>query len=446
VRFLDEICAAAHLPTEPGERAVDVEGSGSLSSVFAVTDLAVASIGAAGVALANLVDPARPPKVTVNRDLASAWFAYSVRPDGWAPPPAWDDVAGDYETADGWIRLHTNTPHHKAAALKVLGTTADRAAVTAAVRTEHADDLEQAVVDAGGCAATMRSIDAWAAHPQGRAVHAEPLLSIERTTHGAPHAPVDPKRPLQHIKVLDLTRVLAGPVSTRLLAGWGAEVLRVDPPGWEEDAIVPEVTLGKRCARLDLRTATGLATFEQLLRGADVFVHGYRGDALANLGLSAEVRDQLRPGLVDVSLDAYGWSGPWRNRRGFDSLVQMSAGIADAPRESSNGPPRPLPVQALDQATGYLMATAVLSGLAFRQRDGRGSRWRASLARTAALLVGGGRTDPNTCISAPDPEPAIEHTVWGPARRLAPPISVAGAPLHWTGAARALGSDPPTWN
>ena len=196
------------------------------------------------------------------------------------------------------------------------------------------------------------------------------------------------QRPLQGIRVLDLTRILAGPVATRFLAGFGADVLRIDPIGWEEPGTVPEVVLGKRCARLNLKDPADRAVLEQLLGQADVMIHGYRPDALARLGLDADRRRALNPALVDVSLDAYGWTGPWHGRRGFDSLVQMSTGIADAGmRAAGSDRPVPLPCQAIDHATGYLMATAALRGLTERYASGVGSSARASLARTARVLV-----------------------------------------------------------
>ena len=170
-----------------------------------------------------------------------------------------------------------------------------------------------------------------------------------------------------------MTRVLAGPVATRFLAGFGAEVLRIDLPGWDEPAIVPDVTLGKHCARLDLRQPRDRNTWEGLLQAADVLVHGYRPGALAGLGLDAEQRRALCPGLVDVSLDAYGWDGPWRGRRGFDSLMQMSCGIAAAGMTMLNRDrPTPLPVQALDHATSYIMAAAAVRGLTDRLITGLG--------------------------------------------------------------------------
>jgi crotonobetainyl-CoA:carnitine CoA-transferase CaiB-like acyl-CoA transferase len=333
--------------------------------------------------------------------------------------------------------------------LRVLDTDADRAAVTAAVARWRADGLEAAIVDAGGCAATMRDLAAWAGHAQGRAVADEPLVDIEPADRGETAAwPVAPDRPLRGIRVLDLTRVLAGPVATRFLAGFGADVLRIDPPHWDEPAIVPEVTLGKRCARLDLRGAADRATFEALVRDADVLVHGYRPDALAGLGYDARRIRALRPGLVEVCHDAYGWSGPWKGRRGFDSLVQMSAGIAaEGMRRRGADRPVPLPVQALDHATGYLIAASAMRGLTRRITSGEGSRSRASLARTAAFLAGFPAHDAPGFAdeTVADLEAALEHTAWGPARRLRAPVEIEDCPVRWDLPACRLGSADARW-
>jgi hypothetical protein len=427
-------------------------GAGDLPATFAVTDLAAASIAAAGLAVSELIGTAgsRAPALSVDRRLASFWFATSIQPTGWSLPPAWDAIAGDYAAADGWIRLHTNAPHHRAAALAVLGTAAEKDAVGAAVARWQADDLEAAIVAQGGCAAAMRSAASWAEHPQGRAVAAEPLV-WSRPTEAAPSETrtIDPARPLSGIKVLDLTRILAGPVATRFLAGFGAEVLRIDPPDWDEPSLAPDVTLGKRCTRLDLHRPEDRDRLLDLIAEADILVHGYRPGALDRLGLGAEVRRRTRPGLVDVSLDAYGWTGPWAGRRGFDSLVQMSSGIAEAGmRHFGRDRPTPLPVQALDHATGYLMAAAAVRGLSQRLLNGTGSETRVSLARTAALLLTApalGETPAAAARTSADFGAETERTTWGPARRLLPPLALDGAAMRWDRPATALGTSPARW-
>jgi hypothetical protein len=432
---------------------VELTGQPGLESFYPVSALAVASIGAAGAAASELsVALGHGSRVVVvDRGLADAWFGFALRPIGWELPSPWDAIAGDYRTVDGWIRLHTNAPHHREAALRVLGVAADRTAVADAVAKWVAGELESTVVAEGGCAAELCSPGAWATHPQGAAVAAEPLVHNERTDRTAPDAAPSrwrptPARPLAGLRVLDLTRVLAGPVATRLLAGLGAEVLRIDPPDWDEPAIVPEMTLGKHAARLDAHHPADPDRLLELLAGADVLVSGYRADALERLGLGDAVRRSIRPGLVDVSLDAYGHTGPWATRRGFDSLVQMSSGIAAAGLDAGTPEkPTPLPVQALDQATGYLAAAAALAGLASRARDGVGVRSRLSLARTAVELEAAHGLATDAVAPAPDYHRTTLSTPWGAAELLPAPLSIGGAPLSWALPPRNLGSDSPLW-
>jgi hypothetical protein len=449
--FLSSMWAALRGPPDMASR-VEFVGSGALPSVFAVADFAAAAVGAAALTVSELLstDGMRSNQVTVSRKLASLWYGWSLQPVDWALPSPWDPIAGDYEASDGWIRLHTNAPHHRTAALAVLDATSDREAVARAVATWNACALQDAVVRAGGCAAAMQTLQKWRSHPQGSAVMAEPLVHIHHSAdRRASGWRPDSQRPLRGLRVLDLTRVLAGPVATRFLAGLGANVLRIDPPEWDEPAVVPDVTFGKHCARLDLRKASDRAVFERLLQDADVLVHGYRADALDALGMGADRRRELRPGLIDVSLNAYGWSGPWRNRRGFDSLVQMSSGIADeGMRRSARIRPTPLPVPALDHATGYLLAAAAVRGLTERLTASCGCAARLSLARTAALLVDGPGDDP--CREAvradeSDWQDELEQTDFGPARRLRGPVTIGGEALRWDLPAVRLGSSPAAW-
>ncbi len=425
-----------------------------LPSRFDVTGLLAASVAAVGDALAELIvaigaAPA-PPAVSVDARLASLWAGRSISPVGWDLPPVWDAVAGDYRARDGWIKLHTNLTHHRKAALGVLNAPVDRDAVAKAVATWDKDALEAAIVAAGGVAAAMRSRSEWHSHRQGAAVAAEPLVHWD-TPFPAPKAHWDwrAERPLAGLRVLDLTRVLAGPVSTRTLAGFGADVLRVDPPGWDEANVVPDITLGKRCATLDLSDPDHRATFETLVQGADLLVHGYRPDAIAGLGYDPKTLQALRPGLIEVTLDAYGWTGPWAERRGFDSLVQMSCGIAHAGMEWAGADrPTPLPVQALDHATGYLMAAAALVLLRRSVTGGGAGRARLSLARTGELLCAHRQGTVGTLgldHGLDDYTHTTEPTPWGPARRLRPALSVGGAAMVWDRPAADLGSSQPEW-
>ncbi|WP_037987763.1 CoA transferase [Thalassospira permensis] len=449
----DALNAALDLPG--GTNAlpdIKITGTDALPSFFAVTDLATASIGIAAamisryrcLATGDLAD------ITIDQRLTSKWFDMTIRPMGWELPPVWDAIAGDYQTADGWIRLHTNAPHHRAAALSVLGDYTDREALAPIVANWKSDDLETAIIAAGGCAATMRSLGDWQSHPQGVAIAAEPLIGWQHhgITAKSRHV-IRPNRPLAGIRVLDLTRVLAGPVAGRFLAAYGADVLRIDPPHWDEGAVIPEITLGKRCAGLDLKSTEDRKTFESLLAGADILLHGYRPDALPGLGYGADELRRINPGLIDVTLCAYGWTGPWAKRRGFDSLVQMSCGIADFGMKQADAPkPTPLPVQALDHATGYLMAASTIHALLLRSQTGQITTARHSLARTAHLLCQTAQpTRPQTI--APETEndiaPHLETTSWGKARRVRFPATIDGVAHGWDHPAGKLRTADPAW-
>lgn len=438
-RFAKEIEEALGADMTP---AVDVNESSpaELPSCFSTSDLAVSSIRSAAAELAELVGA---QTVALDCRMALRWFGMTLRPINWELPSTWDPVAGDYKTADGWIRLHTNAPHHRHAALRVLGCKADKRIVVEATQRWKRTELEQAVVTEGGAAVAIHELAEWAEHPQGRAVAAEPLIAWREV--GVATGSVC----LAGLRVLDMTRVLAGPVSTRFLGGFGAKVLRIDPPWWNEPGIEPEVTVGKRRAGLNLKIKADRQVFDALLARADILVHGYRPGALERLGYGEDQLRRLAPTLIDVSLSAYGWTGPWAGRRGFDSLVQMSCGIADEGMRRIGGErPVPLPVQALDHATGYLMAATVLRALRIRRATGRIFSGRLSLARTAALLIRQGARDfmgEELEQRAEDLVPEIEGTDWGPAQRLRFPVFIDGRGPNWQSPAGVLRSGRPKW-
>lgn len=318
-------------------------------------------------------------------------------------------------TADGWIRLHGNYPHHRDALLRVLGD----ADPLGAARSWRALELEDAIVAGGGCAAAVRTAGAWAASPQGQAVAPEPVRVVESDRPLQPAAEL----PASGIRVLDLTRVIAGPVGTRYLAALGADVLRIDPPAIPELPLqVADGTPGKRLLARDLR-AEPLRAGE--LDRFDVVVHGYRPGALAALGLSSDALAAEHPHLTVMQLSAWGVRGPWGTRRGFDSLVQAAAGIADALR-AADGAPGALPVQALDHATGYRIAAAALRGLASRARGGGAQHAQLALAQTAAELMAT-RSD----AGWPAVEAPLERLPDG-RQVVPPPGSLDGRPLSFT--------------
>ncbi|CAE6733606.1 Formyl-CoA:oxalate CoA-transferase [Paraburkholderia nemoris] len=377
-------------------RSVSLPGADpGLPSVYRVGALAQATIAASGLAAAEYhrLRTGRRQHVTVEmrRALASFRSERYLRIDDGPPPALRDPVMGFYATRDGrWIQLHTNFPHHLEGVLKVLGCANDRAAVAEAIRGWDGATLDQTLADAGLCAALIRTPDEWAALDQAKAIAGLPLFEIERIGD----APVEPpreagaERPLAGVRVLDLSRIIAGPVAGRALAQHGAEVLMVNGPHLPNIApLVIDNGRGKRSAVIDLRDAAGRETLTGLVSGADVFLQAYRPGALTARGFGPEELARVRPGIVYVSVCAYGHTGPWAARRGFDSLVQSASGIAFTEREAAGwDEPKHLPCQALDHATGYLAAFGAMAALARRATDGGSWHVRVSLAQTGRWL------------------------------------------------------------
>lgn len=446
--LLEAITRDLALPPGP----VAIQGRPTLSAAHPVSALATATFGVLGLAVGQLQRLRHQPwgEVVVHRMLADVWCGRQALALDRPFPPTWDPLAGDYRTTDGWIRLHTNAPRHRHACLRVLEVRPERGRVEAAVAGWAATDLETAVVQAGGAAAALRSAAAWAVLPQGLAVAEEPVIDVAVGTAwtGGPRAGTE-REPLAGVRVLDLTRVLAGPTATQLLAALGADVLRIDPPDWDEPGVLPMVMWDKRSARLGAKTEAGAARLRTLLSEADVLVHGYRPGALDGLGLDEDTRGRLRPGLVEVSLNAYGHTGPWAGRRGFDSLVQFSAGITDTETTAARSSvPVSLPVQALDFATGHLVAAAAVVGLTRREREGTGSHARLSLARTALLLqraagVKDRRPRPER-KAVPVPR-EVHDTPWGRVALAQLPLQQRGARLQLGELAVPLGLDDAEW-
>jgi len=364
-----------------------------------------------------------------------------------------------WRSADGWVRTHGNYPWHQQALLRALGTGDDPAAVGAAIGERSAEGVETDVVAAGGAAAAVRTSGQWRSHPHGQATAAQPLIG-GAVIEGAPPRRREPAgRPASGLRVLDLTRVIAGPVATRYLAALGADVLRVDPPHRPELPLhCYEGLPGKRSAILDARTPDGLSRLHQLLDGADILVQGYRPGALERFGLDTGSLADRHPGLVIVSLSAWGGPGPWSGRRGFDSLVQAASGIAMT--ESPDGDrPGALPCQLLDHGTGYLAAAAALEGVRRQSRTGGTHAFALSLAATATWLLSAATPEPvpgaaagpvpGAAASGTQP-PAGEYltTLWSggtPVTVVTPPGALDGHPLSWPSRLTAYGQDTPAW-
>ncbi|KAA9165954.1 carnitine dehydratase [Amycolatopsis acidicola] len=381
----------------PGAAVIE-GGEAVLPGPFRVAAAASASIAAATLAAGELLrlNGIEPGTVSVDTRHAAAAFRSEqyVRVDGEAPPGVWGGLSGDYRAADGWVKLHCNYPKHNAAARRALGIpdSADAAAEAVAKRT--AWDVQEAVVEAGGAAAAMRTRDEWLAHPQGQALADAPLVEFTPIAHSPARPLSTSDRPLGGVRVLELTHVIAGPVAGRALAAHGADVLQIGAAHLPRLRTLDiDTGLGKRSAFVDLRTGEGRARLWRLIAEADVLLQSYRPGALAALGFTPEKLAEARPGIVLVELDAYGWSGPWARRRGFDSLVQMASGIA---AETAVDKPRPLPAQALDHATGWLAAAAAMTGLRRRAAEGGSYRALLALASTGRWLDSLGRKENTT--------------------------------------------------
>lgn len=421
-----------------------------LPGTLPVSALLAESVGLVGIALARLCGLPLGQVDVIGR-LCAHWCLTSCKPIGWTPAEPWDPLSAVFRGGDGWIRLHTNAQHHKTAALWALGCDATKESVAEAISKKSVGELEDKIISEGGAAAMMIPLKDWQEHPQGRAVAQSPLVEWHEKPTGVPERlqriDFGTDRPLKGLRVLDLTRVLAGPVATRTLAGYGAEVLRIDPAGWDEAGILQDTTIGKHCAGLDLRNPDDRVQFEQLLAHADVLVHGYRPGAMEGLGYGPDEMDLINPARIDVSISAYGWQGPWGGRRGFDSLVQFSTGIADI-CSNSEGEPGKLPVQALDHAAGYIMAASILEALRLA-REGRIVSARTSLARVAWMLCEA-KDAPQPSASIQPPEEvdyleSVESSDWGDLMRLRPPLSVADAPMRWDIPSGNLRRHPAEW-
>jgi crotonobetainyl-CoA:carnitine CoA-transferase CaiB-like acyl-CoA transferase len=428
-----------------------------LPSSFAVGCAAQAGIAASALAAAELWHLRGGPRQQVAVDMRHAACEFRseryFRVDGRQSAEAWDKIAGAYVCGDGrWVRLHTNFAHHRDGVLKLLNCTYDKASVAHALKAWRAEEFEQAAADAGLVVAAMRSFDEWDRHPQGIAVNRLPVLSIEKIGDAPPRELPRAKRPLGGVRVLDLTRIIAGPVCGRTLAAHGAEVLLVTSP--QLPAIAPLVIdsgRGKRSCHIDLTQEAGHVALAELLSDADIFVQGYRPGGLQAQGFGPSEAAEIRPGIVYVSLSAYSHEGPWAGRRGFDSLVQTASGFNHAEGAAAgSGEPRPLPMQALDHAAGHLLAFGAMTALARRVTEGGSWHVRVSLAHTGAWLRGIGRVPDGLAapdIAFDDIQDLLETSDSGFGRLTAVrhAAQLSATPARWALPSVPLGTHPPAW-
>ncbi len=442
----------------------------SLPSSFHVGPVAAATLAAQALAAAQLwqLRSGQSQAIEVNQRRALAMFRSEryLTVNGQPPKDPFSPLFGFYATRDGrWIQLHTNFAHHHQGVLRLLGCEDRRDAVAAAILLRNAADLEQQLADANLCAAWVRTPDEWQAHPQAVAIATLPLFEIERIGDAPPESlkPLSPsssptssasaaQRPLTGVRVLDLSRVIAAPVAARTLAQHGADVLAIGAAHLPNiESLVIDTGRGKRSAQLDLRDASGQTMLRELIRGADVFLQAYRPGALAARGFDAQALCALRPGLVQVSLSAYGHAGPWAQRRGFDSLVQSATGIAfDEGRAAGIARPGRLPCQANDHATGYLAAFGAMIALHRRAREGGSWLVRVSLAQTGHWLrslgrVADGMAAPDLSLDEVAPWRHTMDSPFGRVSAIAPVERMALTPPHFDLPPVPPGTHAPGW-
>ena len=448
------------------QRISEVEFTGGtdpiLPTPFRIGDTAAASLAAVGLAVSDLwkirTGRGQDVRVDVRQATASMRSSRYMTKDGKSIAAERHTLMGVYPAKNGrWSYLHCNFPNHRDAALSVLGVEEDAKAVRQAVSRWDALELEEAIITARGAGGMVRSMDEWAQHPQSAAVASLPLIEIEKIGDSPPVPLPEGSRPLSGVRVLDMTRVLAGPTCARTLAEHGADVLKITGPhlpsiGSQEF----DTGHGKLSAHLDLREEKDLETLRELIRQADVFSQGYRPGTLAGRGLAPKDLAGLRPGIVYVSLSAFGRVGPWASRRGFDTVVQTVSGVTARQGELFPGAepgPQFYPVSAIDYLTGYLMAFGTLLALARRAREGGSWLVRISLTQTGSWLVGRGQVPEAELQEVPEDFTPDEIARWstfsdlsiGRVSHLAPVLQLSETQPHWSRPAVPLGYHEPVW-
>lgn len=435
-------------------------------SSFAAVDAVQAGVAAAALAATQLEqwrNPQRPvQQVVVDAQHAAFEASGYFTLDG-QQPALWAPISGLYACGQavgvpGWVRIHANFDHHRDGALALLGlpmgADTPREAVAQALTRWRADDFEASAAERGLPIAASRSHAQWQALGQEAVIAAAPLVQLERLGDAPPlpwPALEAQQRPLAGLKVLDLTRILAGPVAGRTLAAYGADVMLVNSPQLPNIEAIADTSRGKRSAHVDLRTPTGQAALQQLLGSAHVLLQAYRPGALQALGCGPQQLVQLRPGLVVGELCAYGWEGPWGGRRGFDSLVQTATGInADEAAAYGTHQPRALPMQALDYSAGFWLAFGVQAALLRQAREGGSWRVRLSLAGVARWLRSLGRVEPVADIgqqAKPDVMPYLEtlDSGFGRLQAVRHSAQFSHTPAAWDYPSMPPGSAAPQW-
>ncbi|MEK9672433.1 MAG: CoA transferase [Rhodospirillaceae bacterium] len=445
-----------------GRGAGDVAFTGSdpvLASNFRLGCAGAVAVAAQGMAADALwaLKTGRPQDIAVDLR-AGAMAMRSNRhldlKDG-AVGPQWTNLSGLYPCGDkaggGWVQLHCNYPWLRDPIIAILNCDADKDAVARALRDRTAAEFETAAEAENLPVYRVRTPAEWQAHPQAPLIARQPPLTITRIGDAPPEPLPDGPRPLSGVRAAELVRVLAGPVCGRTLAEHGADVLRISYAHRPDDIpLAMDTGHGKRSADLDLRDPVKMAVLQDLIKQADVVTQGHRPGTIAGRGLSPEDVAALRPGIIYVSISAWGNQGPWAHRRGFDSLLQCATGMAAEQGSAEN--PRHLPAQALDYVSGYVAAFGAMEAL--RRRATEGGSWlvETSLAQAGHWIDQLGRIDQPDARALPDPTNAdvadlleIHETAWGRLEHLKPALSLSETPPHWVLTAAPLGTHPPEW-
>ena len=401
MEMLKSIWRDFELPVDVLNRVHLDDASQKLPSLFHVGAAAQTSIGLAAAAAELLYEE----RTDARQDVEIQKYAAELECTGYfhfngKALNAWEKFSGLYETSDGHVRIHANFDHHRDGVLELLklgdAEETTKEDVQTALRAWAAEEFETQASERGLVVAKVRTFAEWDEHPHARWSQTQPLISAHQLSAGQEkplgEMPAE-TRPLDGIRVLDLTRILAGPICGRTLAGYGADVMLVNSPNLPNISSIIDTSRGKRSVHLDLLESVDQEKFRALVREADVLVQGYRPGGLDGLGFSQSELTKLNPSIVCVSLSAYGSAGPWGDRRGFDSLVQTASGFNHAEGQAAGADERKsMPVPILDYASGFLMAFAAQVGLFRRATQGGSWAFEISLLQTANWLRGMGQT------------------------------------------------------
>jgi crotonobetainyl-CoA:carnitine CoA-transferase CaiB-like acyl-CoA transferase len=368
-------------------------------------------------------------------------------------------VTQPWQTKDKrWFLPHLNLPHLAKRVLGVLQCDYTPAAVSETVAKWDSDALEQAIADANACGGKIRTPDEWLQHPQGQYLAARPVIEITRIADGPPepiHGDASPSRPLAGLRILDLTRILAGPISGRALAEQGADVLMVTAeklPQTPEH--VRDISHGKRSCFLDYTKPDEKAKLTALAKEADVFINGYRPGQLEANGFGIDELVSQRPGLIYVSISCFGSGGPFKDRAGWEQVAQSVSGICHTYGEIANGGrPKLVFAPMCDYTTGYLGALGILLALGRRARDGGSYHVQVSLCQSAMFIQRQGLLAADTFKDAPEKLSESElaplfveaDTSYGRLRTLGPALQMSETPSRWATPTPRLGGDKPEW-